>query len=175
MIIDLGDRRPTIEEGCFVAPNATVIGSVLLMRDASVWFNATLRGDTDLISVGEASNIQDGAILHTDEGIQLRVGRGVTVGHRAMLHGCEVGDHSLIGIGATILNRARIGRHCLVGAHALVTEGKVFPDRTLLVGSPARAVRALTGEEMQRLEEAARHYVDNARRFLTTMKPRVER
>lgn len=169
MIIALGDRRPSIEEGCFIAPNATVIGSVRLMRNASVWFNATLRGDTDLISVGEESNIQDGAILHTDEGIQLSVGRGVTVGHRAMLHGCEVGDHSLIGIGATILNRARIGRYCLVGAHALVTEGKVFPDNTLLVGSPARAVRELTAREMQALDEAARHYVDNAQRYVAMM------
>lgn len=165
MIYRLGDRRPTIAEGCFVAPNASVIGAVTLMRDASVWFNATLRGDTDLIVVGEETNIQDGSILHTDEGIELRLGRAITVGHRAMLHGCEIGDHSLIGIGATILNRARIGRYCIVGAHALVTEGKEFPDRTLLVGSPARAVRQVTDDEVKRLEESARHYVDNAQRF----------
>lgn len=171
MIYALGDRLPTVHESCFVAPNATVVGSVVLLRDASIWFSATLRGDTDLITVGEESNIQDGAILHTDAGIELEVGPRVTVGHRAMLHGCRVGEGSLVGIGATILNHAVIGKHCLIGAHALIPEGKVIPDRSLVVGTPGRVVRSLDDDAVAQLEDAARHYVDNARRFLAELQP----
>jgi carbonic anhydrase/acetyltransferase-like protein (isoleucine patch superfamily) len=171
MLYALGDRRVEMHESCFVADSASVIGSVVLERGASVWFNATIRGDTDLITIGEESNVQDGAVLHTDEGIQLTLGRGVTVGHMAMLHGCSVGDFSLIGIGATILNRARIGSHCIVGAHALVTEGKVFPDRSLIIGVPARVLRPISDADIEHLHEAARHYADNARRYREQLVP----
>ena len=170
MIYQLGDRSVTIADSCFVAANATVLGSVVLGPDASVWFNATIRGDTELITIGAETNIQDGAVLHADEGVPLRIGRGVTVGHKAMLHGCEVGDFSLIGIGSTILNHAKIGNNCIVGAHALVTEGKEIPDRSLVVGTPARIVRTLTDEQVEQLKESARHYVANAKRFLRELK-----
>jgi carbonic anhydrase/acetyltransferase-like protein (isoleucine patch superfamily) len=171
VIYELGDRRPNIHESCFIAPNATVLGTVELAQDVSVWFNATIRGDTDLIRIGEGTNIQDGSVLHTDEGIQLVIGRRVTVGHKAMLHGCNVGDGSLIGIGATVLNHAVIGKHCLIGAHALITEGKKIPDRSLVVGAPGRVIRTLSDEAVEQLEEAARHYVDNAKRFLVELQP----
>lgn len=171
MIYELGERRVTVAAECFVAPSATLSGSVVLERDASVWFGATVRGDNDLVTIGEESNVQDNCVLHTDEGIQLRLGRGVTVGHQVVLHGCEVGDFSLIGIGSVILNRAKLGRYCIVGANALVTEGKEYPDRSLLLGSPARAVRQVTDDEVRALEESARHYVDNARRFLRELRP----
>ena len=138
MIHTLGDRAPEFEgSGHFVADNATLIGTVRLRDRASVWFNCVLRGDCDWIDIGERSNIQDGSILHTDPGLELVVGNDVTVGHMAMLHGCTIGDQSLIGIGATILNGAKIGRHTIVGAHALVTEGKEFPDGVMLLGAPA--------------------------------------
>ena len=171
MIYTLGDRRGSSVGENFVAPNAAVIGSVTLGKDASVWFNVTIRGDTDQITIGPETNIQDGAVLHTDEGIELRLGRGVTVGHQAMLHGCEVGDFSLIGIGSTILNRAKIGKHCIVGAHALITEGKTYPDRSLLVGIPAKVLRRVTDEEVEHLHEAAAHYVKNAQRYLRLLSP----
>ena len=170
MIYTLGDRRVVLEGDCWIAPNATVIGSVVVKRDASIWFNVTVRGDTDLITIGEETNIQDGSVLHTDEGIQLEIGRGVTVGHKAMLHGCRIGDGSLIGIGATVLNNAKIGKHCIVGAHALVTEGKEFPDRSLLVGTPARVVRTLDDDAVAKLEESAAHYVQNAKRYLKQLR-----
>lgn len=170
MIYRLGERSVVVEGPCFIAQNATLVGSVVIKRDASIWFNVTVRGDTDLITIGEETNIQDGSVLHTDEGIQLEIGRGVTVGHKAMLHGCSIGDGSLIGIGATVLNRARIGKHCIVGAHALVTEGKVFPDRSLLVGAPARVVRTLDDAAVRKLEESAAHYVDNAKRYLKQLR-----
>ena len=166
MIYTLGDRRARIEQPCFVAANATIVGSVVLNKDCSIWFNATLRGDNDVITIGEGTNVQDGCVLHTDDGIELTLGPDVTVGHQAMLHGCEVGAGSLIGINSTILNRATIGKNCIVGAHALVTEGKVFPDRSLLMGTPAKRVRQVTDEEVAILADYARHYRDNARRFL---------
>jgi carbonic anhydrase/acetyltransferase-like protein (isoleucine patch superfamily) len=166
MLYSLGERRVSIDGSCFVASNASVIGTVVLKRHASVWFNAVIRGDTDLITVGEESNVQDGSVLHTDEGIELVLGHGCTVGHKVMLHGCTIGDHSLIGIGSTILNRARIGKHCIVGAHSLVTERKVFPDRSLILGAPAKVVRAVTDAEIEHLYEAAKHYVMNAKRYL---------
>ena len=167
MIYSLGDRRPIIEgDGHFIAPNATIIGNVTLKQGASIWFNAVLRGDNDLIEVGKNSNIQDGAVLHTDPGIRLVIGDNVTVGHRAMLHGCTVGNNSLIGIGGTILNNAGIGENCIVGAHALITEGKEFPDGVLIVGTPAKVVRDLRPDELVFLKTAADVYVHNSQRFL---------
>jgi carbonic anhydrase/acetyltransferase-like protein (isoleucine patch superfamily) len=172
-IYELGEGfRPDLppEGEYFVAPNATVIGKVRLERHASVWWGATLRGDNDLITVGESSNVQDGSVLHTDAGIKLTIGRGCTVGHMAMLHGCTVEDHALIGIGAIILNGARIGANCLVGAGALVTEGKTFADGSLIIGAPARVVRALTPDEMAMLKRAALHYVANWQRYAKALK-----
>ncbi len=156
---------PNVERAAFVAKNATIVGRVELGRASSVWFNSVIRADNDLISIGDESNIQDGCVVHTDEGIPLRVGARVTVGHMAMLHGCTIEDECLIGIGAVLLNHSRIARHCVVGARALVTEGKTFPERSLIIGSPARAVRVLTDNEVQEIREAAAHYVANARRF----------
>ena len=156
------------EEGAFwVAPDAQVIGRVRLARDVGIWFGAVLRGDNELISVGEGSNIQEHALLHTDMGYPLAVGAGCTIGHRAILHGCTVGDGSLVGMGAILLNGASIGASCLVGAGALVTEGKSFPDRSLIVGSPARVVRTLDDEAVARLRSSAESYVSNWRRFAT--------
>lgn len=166
MIQALGERHPVFEgEGHFVADNATVIGSVRLKDRSSVWFNAVLRGDNDWIEVGERSNIQDGCVLHTDAGIQLMIGAGVTVGHKAMLHGCHIADDSLIGIGATILNGARIGRHCIVGANALVLENREFPDGSLILGSPARVARPVTEEEIADIRRSADGYARNAERY----------
>lgn len=166
MIYRLGKRRVECRgDDWFVADNATVIGSVVLEQDASVWFNAVLRGDNDLITIGHGSNIQDGAVLHTDAGIRLTVGRDVTVGHMAMLHGCTIGDNTLIGIKSVILNGAVVGRNCLIGANALVPEGKVIPDGSLVVGSPGRVVRSLSDEDIGGIAEAARHYVANFKRF----------
>ena len=162
----LGERTPVLEgNGHFIAENATVIGSVRLKSQASVWFNTVLRGDNDWLEVGERSNVQDGCILHTDPGIPLVVGDGVTVGHRVMLHGCRVGDNSLIGIGSTLLNASAIGKNCIVGAHALITEGKEFPEGSLILGSPARVVRELSDEEIERISWSADIYVKNAQRF----------
>ena len=145
----LGDLAPTLPpEGQFwIAPNAVVVGNVVLKANASVWFGAVLRGDNDPITIGEDSNVQDNSVLHTDVGSPLTIGANVTVGHKVMMHGCEVGDGALIGIGAIVLNGARIGKGCLVGAGALMTEGKVFPDNSLIMGSPAKVVRALTPEQ----------------------------
>lgn len=162
----LGDRAPVLEgAGHFIADSASIIGSVRLGDQASVWFNCVLRGDNDWLTIGARSNIQDGSVLHTDEGIELMVGTGVTIGHKVMLHGCTIGDNSLIGIGSSVLNGARIGNDCLVGAHALVTENKVFPDRSLILGAPARVVRELTDEEVAHIRWSADVYVKNAARF----------
>lgn len=168
MIYNLGDRQPILpaEGDYFVADNATVIGTVALKYEASVWFNSVLRGDNDWITVGERSNIQDGAVLHTDPGYQLNIGRNVTVGHQAMLHGCEIGDNSLIGIQAVVLNGARIGRNCLIGAQALVPENAQIPDNSLVLGSPGRVKRVLTHDDAERLAKGAQVYVDNFRRYL---------
>ncbi len=174
MIYTLGDRAPILEgAGHFIADNATIIGSVRLGDQASVWFNCVLRGDNDWLTIGARSNIQDGSVLHTDEGIELFVGAGVTVGHKVMLHGCSIGDNSLIGIGSSVLNGAKIGRDCLVGAHALVTENKVFPDRSLILGAPAKVVRELSDEEVAQIRWSADVYVRNASRFLSDLVPGV--
>ncbi len=166
MIARLGDREPVFEgAGHFVADSAAIIGSVRLGDRASVWFNCVLRGDNDWLEIGARSNVQDGCVLHTDPDLPLVVGTGVTVGHMAMLHGCRVGDNSLIGIGATVLNGASIGANCIVGAHALVTENKAFPDGTLILGSPARAMRELSADEITAIGASAASYVANAERF----------
>jgi carbonic anhydrase/acetyltransferase-like protein (isoleucine patch superfamily) len=160
MIYSLGGRRVELRgRRHFVAENATLIGSVVLEEDASVWFNAVIRGDNDIITIGAGSNIQDGAVLHTDPGIPLTIGRNVTVGHLAMLHGCSVGDGSLIGIKAVILNRAVIGANCLIGAGSLIPEGKVIPDGSLVMGTPGKIVRTFTPMEIESLQKAADSYV----------------
>lgn len=169
-IYQLGDDTPDIAASAWVADSAEVIGRVRLAEDVNIWFQAVLRGDTETLTIGRGTNIQDGSVLHADHGFPLVLGEGVTVGHQVMLHGCTVGDFSLIGIGAVVLNGAKIGRHCLVGAGALVTEGKEFPDGSLIVGSPAKAVRELSAEQIAGLKASAAHYVDNARRYSTGLK-----
>ncbi len=164
-IYQLDEHIPDVADTAFVADSAAVIGRVTLGEDVSVWFNAVLRGDTEALSIGAGSNIQDGSVLHADTGFPLVIGERVTVGHQVMLHGCTVGDQSLIGIGAVVLNGARIGRHCIVGAGALVTEGKEFPDGSLIVGAPAKAVRELTEAQIAGLKASAAHYVNNGRRY----------
>ncbi|NSL55315.1 gamma carbonic anhydrase family protein [Uliginosibacterium aquaticum] len=164
-VFALDDQKPELSKDAWVADSAQVIGRSKLGERVSVWFNAILRGDNEPITVGANSNIQDGAILHTDEGIPLTIGKNVSVGHMAMLHGCTVGDGTLIGMNAVILNRAVIGKHCLIGAKALIPEGKVIPDRSLVVGTPGRIIRELTDEEVARIEAGAAHYVENAARF----------
>ncbi|HZB61633.1 MAG TPA: gamma carbonic anhydrase family protein [Microvirga sp.] len=154
----------------WIAPDAHVIGRVRLGRHVGIWFGAVLRGDNEPIDIGEATNIQEGAVLHTDEGAPLTVGAGCTVGHRAILHGCTIGENSLIGMGATILNHARIGANCLIGANALVTEGKEFPDNSLIVGAPAKAIRALDEAAVERLRWSSRNYVENWKRFAKGMR-----
>ena len=172
-VYGLGAVSPTLppEGEYWIAPGAVVLGNVRLARDASVWFGAVLRGDNDPIVVGEGSNIQDASVLHTDTGSPLTIGRGVTVGHQAMLHGCTVGDNSLIGIKATVLNGAVIGRDCLIGAHALIPEGKVIPDGSLVMGAPGRVVRELDAAAVRMLEASALHYVRNWRRYARELRP----
>jgi carbonic anhydrase/acetyltransferase-like protein (isoleucine patch superfamily) len=169
-IYSLADKCPQLAASAWVAPNATVIGDVSLGENVSIWWNAVLRGDNDPISIGANSNIQDGSVLHTDEGVPLNIGENVTVGHMVMLHGCSIGDGSLIGIGSTVLNRAVIGKSCIIGANSLIPEGKVIPDRSLVMGSPGKVVRELTDEQVQMLLWSAAHYVSNARRFATELK-----
>ena len=175
-VFRLGEVVPQLPENgeYWIAPTATVLGNVILHEGASIWFNAVLRGDNDPITIGKNTNIQDGSILHTDDGIPLTIGEGVTVGHKAMLHGCTIGDNSLIGMGATVLNGAKIGKNCLIGANALVTEGKVIPDNSLVMGAPAKLVRDIDAEGVAALAASADRYVKNARRFAAGMKP-VER
>jgi len=171
MIYSLGDRVPEFRgENYFIADNATVIGSVVLEHNASIWFNAVLRGDNDLITIGENSNIQDGSVLHTDGGIQLTVGKNVTVGHKVMLHGCTIGDGSLIGINAVVLNGAKIGKGCLIGANSLIPEGKEIPDGSLVMGSPGKVVRQLDENQQKGLEMSALHYVENFKRYQAELK-----
>lgn len=157
-------------DGAWVAPTASVIGKVKLEKNASVWFGAVLRGDNELITIGEDSNVQDGAVMHTDMGFPLVLGQGVTVGHNAMLHGCSVGDYSLVGIGATILNGAKIGKHCIIGAHALITEGKAIPDGSVVMGSPGKVVKRIAEGVDVMLKASADHYVENAKRFAAGLK-----
>jgi carbonic anhydrase/acetyltransferase-like protein (isoleucine patch superfamily) len=159
-----GEHTPRLAATAWVADSASVIGQVELADGASAWYGCVLRGDNDRLIIGRNSNVQDGSVLHTDPGLQLVIGDNVTVGHQCMLHGCSIGDGSLIGIQAVILNRARIGRNCLVGAGALITEGKEFPDGSMILGSPAKAVRPLTPEEIARIAMSSAHYVQLADR-----------
>jgi carbonic anhydrase/acetyltransferase-like protein (isoleucine patch superfamily) len=169
-LYQLDDHTPQLADSAWVAPNAQVMGKVVLADDASVWFGAILRGDTETLTVGPGSNVQDGSVLHADPGYPLTLGADVTVGHQVMLHGCTVGDGSLIGIQSVVLNGAKIGKHCLVGAGSLVTEGKEFPDGSLIVGSPAKVVRQLTPEQIEGLKRSAQHYVANAKRYKNGLK-----
>ncbi len=164
-VYELDGTVPRIADSAWVADSAQVIGDVELAADVSIWFGTVIRGDTATIRIGSGSNIQDGSVLHADVGKPLTIGSNVTVGHKVMLHGCTVGDGSLIGIGAVVLNGARIGKGCIVGAGALVTEGKEFPDGSMIIGSPAKAVRELTPEQSEGLRQSALHYVANAQRF----------
>ena len=165
MIYRLDDMDPQIDPSAWVAPGSHVIGQVRIAADASVWFGAVLRGDNELIDVGTGTNIQENSVLHTDMGYPLTIGAGCTIGHKAMLHGCRIGDNSLIGMGATVLNGAVIGRDCLIGAGALITENKVIPDGSLVMGAPGRVVRQLDEAGIDRLRASAIGYQSNARRF----------
>lgn len=164
-IYALDNVKPSFAEGCWIAENATVIGRVQAGKNVSIWYNVVVRGDNDPIVIGDNTNIQDGSVLHNDEGVPLTIGANVTVGHMVMLHGCTIGDGSLIGINAVILNNAVIGRECIIGANALIPEGKVIPDRSLVVGSPGRVIRELSDADIEDLRANAAHYVDNARRY----------
>jgi carbonic anhydrase/acetyltransferase-like protein (isoleucine patch superfamily) len=169
-IYELDGKSPRMGDGSWVADSAQVIGDVVMGPNASVWFGAVVRGDTETIHIGRNSNIQDLSVLHADVGKPLVIGDDVTVGHQVMLHGCTVGDNTLIGIQAVILNGARIGRNCIVGAGSVVTEGKEFPDNSLIIGSPAKVVRTLDEAAAHKLKESAEHYVDNAHRFASGLK-----
>ena len=164
-LYQLDTLSPRIASTAWVADSAQVIGNVELADDSSVWFGVVIRGDTETIRIGKGTNIQDGSVLHADIGKPLTVGANVTVGHKVMLHGCTIGDGSLIGIGAVVLNGAHIGKGCIVGAGALITEGKTFPDGSMIIGSPAKAVRELTPEQQTHLPLSALHYIENARRY----------
>jgi carbonic anhydrase/acetyltransferase-like protein (isoleucine patch superfamily) len=169
-IYQLGEHAPEIDASAYVADSANLIGKVTVEANASVWFGVTIRGDNERITVGENSNVQEGTVMHTDLGFPLTLGKNVTVGHQAMLHGCTIGDGSLVGIQAVVLNGAKIGKGCLVGAGALVTEGKEFPDNSLILGSPAKVVRTLTEEDLQRLAGNAANYVARGQLFKAQLK-----
>ena len=164
-IYELDGVKPVLEKGVWVAQSAEVIGNVHLKENSNVWFSCVLRGDNELISIGKNSNVQDGTIIHTDMGAPLKVGDDVTIGHMAMLHGCEIGNNSLIGIGATILNHAKIGKNCIIGAHSLIPEGKEIPDNSLVMGAPGKVVKEVSKPMAQALTASALHYVENAKRF----------
>lgn len=164
-VFRLGDLTPISQGEAWVAPTAAVIGRVDICKGASVWFNAVVRGDNELIRIGERTNIQDGAVLHTDMGYPLNIGDDVTVGHQAVLHGCMIGDNTLIGIGAVIMNGARIGKNCIIGARAMVTTDKIIPDNSVVIGSPAQVVRQTTADERADISASASHYMDNWKRY----------
>ena len=164
-VYELDGVAPIVPDSAWIADSAQVLGDVALGEDASVWFGTVVRGDTDKITIGAGTNIQDASVLHADRGVPLVIGANVTVGHQVMLHGCTIGDETLIGIGAVVLNNAKIGKNCLVGAGSLVTEGKEFPDGSMILGSPAKVVKQLSPEQIEGLRRSARHYVENAHRF----------
>lgn len=167
----LGDVTPTVDADAWVAPDANVIGNVVLDAGSSVWFGVTLRGDNEVIHLGNGSNIQESCVCHTDIGFPLVIGANCTIGHKAMLHGCTIGDNTLIGMGATVLNGSKIGKNCLIGAGALITENKVIPDGSLVMGAPGRVVRQLDAAAIQTLTASALHYAENAERFRRNLKP----
>ncbi|MFL2715345.1 MAG: gamma carbonic anhydrase family protein [Gammaproteobacteria bacterium] len=170
MNIDLGNKKlKTDGDNFWIAPNATVIGDIHLAKDASIWFNAVLRGDNEPIYVGEGSNVQDGSIIHTDPGFSCSIGKNVTVGHLAMLHGCSIGDGSLIGIGSVILNGAKIGKNCIIGSKALVTEGMDIPDGSMVLGIPGKIKKTLSEEEQSLVPLGAEHYIENYKKFKKLM------
>jgi len=171
MIYELDGARVRAEGDYWIAESASVIGNVLLKPNASVWFGAVIRGDNELITIGENSNVQDLSVLHTDPGSPLTIGSHCTIGHKVMLHGCTIGDNTLVGINAVILNGARIGRNCLIGAGALITEGKEIPDGSLVVGSPGKVARVLTPEQIAGLTRSALHYVENWQRYRRSLRP----
>lgn len=166
-IFSLGGEEPEFEDEAsnWIAPDASIIGKVRLAREAGIWFGSVLRGDNEWITIGRGTNVQELCVMHTDPGFPLTIGAGCTIGHRAILHGCTIGDNSLVGMGAVILNGAKIGNNCLVGANALVTEGKEFPDNSLIVGSPAKIVRQLDNQAVQALQGSALRYIENGKRF----------
>lgn len=166
-VYSLDGKTPSLpsEGDYWIAPNAAVMGNIILKKNASIWFNVTLRGDNDPIEIGENTNIQDGSVLHTDVGMPLIIGKNVTVGHMVMLHGCTIGDNSLIGIGSIILNGAKIGRNCLIGANSLITEGKEIPDNSMVMGAPGKVVREVSEGQIQMLTGSALHYVENWKRY----------
>jgi len=165
MFYDLENKKIKNSGDNWVAPTATIIGDVTLKKNTSIWFNAVLRGDIENIYIGEGSNVQDGSVLHTDPGCPLRVGRNVTIGHLVMIHGCTIGDNSLIGIGTVILNNAKIGKNCIIGAKALITENKEIPDNSLVVGAPGKVVREVTEEEKKAVFENTKHYQDSWKKY----------
>jgi len=165
MFYDLEDKKVKNSGDNWTAPNASIIGDITLEKNTSIWFNATLRGDVENIHVGEGSNIQDGSVLHTDPGYPLKIGRDVTIGHLVMLHGCTIGNNSLIGIGAVILNNSKIGNNCIIGANTLVTENKEIPDNSLVVGSPGKIVRQVTDDEVKLITKNAIHYQENWKKY----------
>ena len=173
MLYELDDLQVQAVGDYWVADNAVVLGNVLLCQDASVWFNAVLRGDTELITVGEGSNVQDGSVLHTDLGYPINIGAHVTIGHKVMLHGCDIGEGSLVGINSVVLNGAKIGKNCIIGANALITEGKVIPDNSMVMGSPGKVVKTLSEEQGALIRMGAKHYVENARRFRDGLAPQA--
>lgn len=169
-IYQLGDDVPEIDPSAYISESATITGKVTIGTDASIWPNATIRGDNERITIGTRSNVQEGCVLHTDPGYPLTIAEDVTIGHQAMLHGCTIASGALIGIQAVILNNAKIGKNCLVGAGALITEGKEFPDNSLIIGSPAKAVRTLTDEDIARMHANTANYVERGKRFKTSLK-----
>ena len=165
MIYEFENNTPTLDKDSWVASNAVLIGRVILKKDANVWFNVVLRGDIETITIGEGSNVQDGSIFHTDPGCPITLGKNVTVGHMVMLHGCQVDDDTLIGIGSTILNKTKIGKNCIIGANTLIPENKTIPDRSLVIGSPGKVIRQVTDKEAEEIKENAKHYVENYKKY----------
>ena len=165
MIYKFENNTPDLNDNSWVAGNAVLIGKVILKKDANIWFNVVLRGDIELITIGEGSNVQDGSVFHTDPGCPVTLGKNVTIGHMVMLHGCEIDDDTLVGIGSTILNKTKIGKNCIIGANTLIPENKVIPDKSLVLGSPGKIIRQVTDEEIKDIKENAKHYVDNYKRY----------
>jgi carbonic anhydrase/acetyltransferase-like protein (isoleucine patch superfamily) len=165
MIYNFENKAPELHKDSWIASNAVLIGKVILKKDANIWFNVVLRGDIETITIGEGSNVQDGSVFHTDPGCPLTLGSGVTVGHLVMLHGCEVGNDSLIGIGSTILNKTKIGKNCIIGANTLIPENKTIPDQSLVLGSPGKVIRQVTDKEVEEIKENAQHYVENYKKY----------
>ena len=165
MILELAKVKPQINKDSWVAQNATLIGKVIIKKEANIWFNVVLRGDIEPIIIGERSNVQDGSVFHTDPGCPLTLGKNVTIGHMVMLHGCTIDDETLIGIGSTILNKTKIGKNCIIGANTLITENKVIPNRSLVVGSPGKIIRQVTDEEIENIKENANDYVANFKKY----------